>query len=67
MVRLALAAVLVLLVIGVLSVFVAGVYRIARADVPDAFDIGHKGSIMQKVAFFLLVALILYVSVSGGA
>jgi hypothetical protein len=35
------------------------------AGAGGAFDM-TEGSAMQKVAFFLLIALILYVSASGG-
>lgn len=67
MARLALAALLVLVIAGVVAVFAAGLYRISRTN--GATDIANRseGAVMQKAAFFLLVALILYVSISGGA
>jgi hypothetical protein len=66
MARLALAALLVLAVVGVLATFVAGLVSIRRAaGAGGAFDL-TEGSAMQKVAFFLLICLIVYVSASGG-
>ena len=66
MARLALAAVFVIVVVGFVAVFVAGLYSIRRAaGAGGTFDM-TEGSAMQKVAFFLLLCLILYVSASGG-
>ena len=67
MARLALAAILVIVVVGAVAVFVAGLTSMRRTSgAGHTFDVG-EGSAMQKVSFFLLIALILYVSASGGA
>jgi NADH:ubiquinone oxidoreductase subunit 6 (subunit J) len=67
MARLALAAILVIVVVGAVAVFMAGLTSMRRAKgAGDAVD-SREDSPMQKVSFFLLIALILYVSASGGA
>jgi hypothetical protein len=67
MARLALAAIVVLIIVGLVTVFVAGIFRIARTEGSNAVEIAKRGAEMQNVTFFLLVALIMYVSVTGGA
>ena len=67
MARLALAAILVLVVVGMTTVFLAGLRSIRRSEGAGTALVVTEGSPMQKVSFFLLIALILYVSVSGGA
>ncbi len=67
MARLVLAAVIVLVIVAFIAVVVAGLYRIARTGGSDVLGAGGKATGMQQVAFFLLMALILYVSVTGGS
>lgn len=67
MARLALAAIFVLVVVGLAAIFIAGLNSLRRtAGAGGPLDV-TEGTAMQKVAFFLLIALILYVSASGGA
>jgi len=67
MARLALAAIFVLVLAGLAAVLAAGLYRLRRENSGSDLVTATEGAVMQKMAFVLLVALILYVSVSGGA
>jgi Na+/H+ antiporter NhaC len=66
MARLALATIMVIVVVGAVAIFVAGLTSMRRTRGAGEADV-REGSAMQKVSFFLLIALILYVSASGGA
>jgi len=67
MARLVLAALMVLVLAGIVAVFVAGLYRLRQSDGADTSQGRAEGATLQNTAFFLLLVLILYVSVSGGA
>jgi hypothetical protein len=67
MARLALAAIFVLVVVGVAAVFLAGLRSIRQSQGTGGALVVTEGTPMQKVSFFLLIALIFYVSASGGA
>lgn len=63
--RLALAIILVAIVIGLTALLLRSAARaVERVGTNPAIA---TGGTMQKAAFFLLLCLILYVSVSGGA
>ncbi len=64
MARLAIAAVVVLILVAAASAVMTRLARSTRSDGPGTNEIPETQ--MQKVAFFLLIALIMYVSVSGG-
>jgi len=65
--RLALAVILVAVAVAAVGI-AAGVARATWRSVDGAVrDEGRGGELMQKLAFFLLIALILYVSTLGGA
>lgn len=67
MARLVLATLLVIGALAVVAIFVAGLSRVLRETHAAGTGPRVEVTAMQKVAFFLLVALIMYVSVSGGA
>jgi Na+/H+ antiporter NhaC len=67
MARLALAAILVIVVVGAVAIFMAGLTSMRRARGAGNAVAQREDTAMQKVSFFLLIALILYVSASGGA
>lgn len=63
--RLALAIIAVSIAVAVTALVARGAVRLLeRAGASQAIA---TGSTMQKAAFFLLLCLILYVSVSGGS
>ncbi len=63
--RFALALIAAAIVAGIAALLIRGAARsVARAGGTDALA---SGGTMQKAAFFLLLCLILYVSVSGGS
>ncbi|MCG6884231.1 MAG: hypothetical protein LJE62_10810 [Silicimonas sp.] len=63
--RFALALIAAAIVAGIAALLIRGAARgVARAGGTDALT---SGGTMQKAAFFLLLCLILYVSVSGGS
>jgi hypothetical protein len=66
MARLVIAAGLVLVALAVVAAILAGISS-ARRTAVGAPDTLTGGSSLEKIAFFLLLALILYVSASGGA
>ena len=67
MYRLVLAVLAVALVLALLAAAITALRRSLRAETGPGGDAGFGEDTMQKLAFFLLVALILYVSVAGGA
>ncbi len=63
--RLALALIVAVIVVGLAAVLLKSAARsVERVAGTDAFS---SGGTMQKAAFFLLLCLIMYVSVSGGS
>lgn len=65
--RLVLAVLLVGLAIAVAAFFVRGMTRTVPSVGIRSEDGERGGGTVQRLAFFVLVALILYVSVVGGA
>lgn len=66
MYRLVLAVLVVALVLALLAAAITALRRSLRTESAPGGDAGFGEDAMQKLAFFLLVALILYVSVTGG-
>ncbi|GEM_PF-6323989 len=65
--RLALAVIFATVAVAAIGL-AAAVARATWRNVDGAMrDEGRGGELMQKLAFFLLIALILYVSTLGGA
>lgn len=64
-VRLALALIAAVIVVGLTAVLLrSAAHSVERVAGSDALS---SGGTMQKAAFFLLLCLIMYVSVSGGS
>lgn len=66
MYRLVLAVLAVALVLALLAAAITALRRSLGSGTVPGDDAGFGEDAMQRLAFFLLVALILYVSVTGG-
>ena len=66
MYRLVLAVLVVALVLALLAAAITALRRSLRMETTPGGEAGFGEDAMQRLAFFLLVALILYVSVTGG-